>query len=80
MKKFIFGLVIAIVAVCFTSCEVPSKNSSVIESASFVNGVGYVTYVEFDGHQYVKWFNGYKGSICHSPNYPCLQEYKKGDY
>ena len=78
MKKFIFGLVIAIVVVCFTSCEVPSKNSSVIESTSLVDGVGYVTYVEFDGHQYVIWSNGgHKGSMCHSPKCPCLSEYKK---
>lgn len=78
MKKFIIILIAFIVAFCFTSCDVPpTKDSKIIESSSFVKGVGNVKYVEFDGHQYVKWSDGYKGSICHSPNCPCLQEYKK---
>lgn len=79
MKKFIIILIAFIVAFCFTSCgEIPTKNSKVIENHSIVKGVGHVKYVEFDGHQYVMWDNGgYKGSICHSPNCPCLQEYKK---
>lgn len=78
MKKFII-LIAFIVAFCFTSCgEFPTKEGKVIESLSFVKGLGYVKYVEFDGHQYVKWSDaGYKGSMCHSPNCPCLQEYKK---
>ena len=69
MKKFIIILIAFIVAFCFTSCgELPTN----------VKEVGYVKYVKFDGHQYVMWSNGgYKGSMCHSPNCPCLQEYKK---
>lgn len=82
MKKFIFILIAFIVAFCFTSCgELPTKEGKVIERRSFVKGVGYigyVKYVEFDGHQYVIWSDaGYKGSMCHSPNCHCLQEYKK---
>lgn len=34
-------------------------------------------YVEFDGHEYVRYYNGYRGSVCHSPKCPCLIEYKK---
>ena len=34
-------------------------------------------YVEFDGHEYVRYYNGYRGSMCHSPKCPCLKEYKK---
>lgn len=34
-------------------------------------------YVEFDGHEYVRYYNGYRGSMCHSPKCHCLTEYKK---
>ena len=34
-------------------------------------------YVEFDGHEYVKYYSWYHGSICHSPKCHCLTEYKK---
>lgn len=34
-------------------------------------------YVEFDGHEYVRYYNGLRGSMCHSPKCPCLKEYKK---
>lgn len=31
-------------------------------------------YVEFDGHEYVKYFSGNRGSMCHSPKCHCLTE------
>lgn len=34
-------------------------------------------YIEFDGHEYVRYYNGYRGSLCHSPKCHCLIEYKK---
>ena len=78
MKKFIYILIVFTI-ICFTSCrELPTKDGKVIESHFYVKGVGHVKYVEFDGHQYVMWHDdGYKGSICHSPNCPCLEQYKK---
>ena len=78
MKKFII-LIAVIVAFCFTSCDTqPTRDGKVIESRSYVKGVGHIKYVEFDGHQYVMWDDGgYKGSMCHSPNCNCLQEYNK---
>ena len=30
-----------------------------------------VKYLEFDGHQYVKYTDGYRGGLCHSPKCPC---------
>lgn len=38
-----------------------------------------MSYIEFDGHEYVRYFNVYLGcgSMCHSPKCPCLEVYKK---
>jgi hypothetical protein len=36
-----------------------------------------VRYIEFDGHEYLKYFDGHRGSICHSPKCHCLTDYKK---
>ena len=36
-----------------------------------------VSYIEFDGHEYVRYSKGYRGSMCHSPKCPCLEIYKK---
>jgi hypothetical protein len=72
MKKilFILGLVIL-----FTSCDscLESRQSEKLEMI-YIQGVGRITYVEFDNHQYVRYENGYQGSICHSPNCPYLNK------
>lgn len=34
-------------------------------------------YIEFDGHEYVYYQQGSRGSICHSPKCICLKDYKK---
>ena len=83
MKKLliIYGTVALIlfsVGVCgmLQSCtdsnykEVDGRRIEVIDNNS-------MKYVEFDGHEYVHYFNGYHGSMCHSPKCHCLIEYKK---
>lgn len=32
-----------------------------------------MSYVMFDGHEYVKYMDGYRGSITHSPKCDCLK-------
>ncbi len=34
----------------------------------------YMSYVMFDGHEYVRYTDGYRGSITHSPKCDCLKE------
>ena len=71
MKKILVLLIILF----SVSCLHETKQSTILEK-SFVQGVGYIKYVEFDGHEYVKFYNGNHGSVCHSPNCPCLKQYK----
>lgn len=76
MKKI---LVVLGISLCtLTSCvetqykEVDGRKVEVLENDNFT-----MTYVEFDGHEYVRYYNGYRGSICHSPKCHCLIDYKK---
>ena len=77
MKKILLFLGII---TCFTisSCvesvykEVDGRKVKIIN-----NDDSNIEYVEFDGHEYVKFINGYHGSMSHSPKCPCLKEYKK---
>ena len=86
MKKLliIYGIVALIlfsVGVCgmLQSCsdpyykEVDGRKIEIITSSIDTE----IKYVEFDGHEYVRYFNGYRGSMCHSPKCQCLTEYKK---
>lgn len=39
-----------------------------------------IQYIEFDGHQFIEYRCGGVhggGSLCHSPNCPCLEQYKR---
>lgn len=73
IKKVYYILITLIVVLFISGCyEVKTRDASVVEDKTFIKCVGNITYVEFDGHQYVKYSNGYHGSICHSPNCPCL--------
>lgn len=77
MKKILLFLGII---TCFitSSCdkpvykEVDGRKIQIIDNNSLE-----MDYVEFDGHEYVRYYNGYRGSMCHSPKCPCLKEYKK---
>lgn len=86
MKKLLitYGIVALIlfsVGVCgmLQSCsepnykEVDGRKIEIITSSIDTE----IKYVEFDGHEYVRYFNGYRGSMCHSPKCHCLIEYKK---
>lgn len=43
----------------------------------YENGIEKIGYIEFDGHEYVRYHNYNQGSITHSPKCPCLEIYKK---
>lgn len=73
MKKILLFLIVVIFSV---SCLPENNKQSTLIESSFVRGVGYIRYIEFDGHEYVKFYNGNQGSVCHSPNCPCLNQYK----
>ena len=49
------------------------RNVEIVDSDIFYN----MRYIEFDGHEYVYYRGGHKGSMCHSPKCKCLNEYKK---
>ena len=77
MKKILLFLGI-ITCFIISSCgetvykEVDGRKVQIIDNNSLE-----MDYVEFDGHEYVRYYNGYRGSMCHSPKCPCLNEYKK---
>ena len=78
MKKFVFILGIVLSCV-LSSCgnnpiykEVDGRKIEVMNSNGYI-----IRYIEFDGHEYVKYSRGNRGSICHSPKCHCLNEYKK---
>ena len=77
MKKILIFL--GIITCFISSCnyepvykEVDGRKIRVVNLPDHVIG-----YIEFDGHEYVKYASGNRGSICHSPKCPCLKEYKK---
>lgn len=35
---------------------------------------GTFKYVEIDGHEYLIWYNGYRGGMTHSPRCRCIQK------
>ena len=76
MKKFL----ILLVAICCLGCECnhPEKESPKVEIGKPMSTqIGTVYYIDFDGHQYVMWHNtAHRGSMCHSPKCPCLEQYK----
>ena len=74
MKKILFCLM---VICCSAGNEIPTTPSTVIDETTFVSRVGYIKYVEFDGHQYVVYTDSHRGSLCHSPKCPCLEQFKK---
>lgn len=75
MKKFL----ILLVAICCSGCEV-STRKPVMEYDTFeLSSTTSVQYIEFDGHQFIRYYCGGVhggGSLCHSPNCPCLEQYK----
>ena len=73
MKKILFILSLVILFTSCDSCCLESRQAENLERV-YIEGVGRITYVEFDNHQYVRYENGYQGSICHSPNCPCLNK------
>lgn len=75
MKK----ILILLAAICCCGCsDAPQKEVAADTFYDIDAGVS-VRYIEFDGHQFIEYrlggiYGG--GSLCHSPNCPCLEQYK----
>lgn len=66
MKK----ILILLATICCCGCSYEKGN--VTRSESHYTNVGYFTYVQYDGHEYLMWTNGgHQSGICHSPDCPC---------
>lgn len=79
MKKILLFLGI-ITCFIISSCDEPvykEVDGHKVQILDNNNLTIEMEYVEFDGHEYVRYYNGYHGSMCHSPKCPCLKEYKK---
>jgi hypothetical protein len=77
MKK---NLIFLGIITCFiSSCNEPAYKETDNRKVEIITSDNFreIKYVEFDGHEYVRFFNGHRGSLCHSPKCPCLKEYKK---
>lgn len=85
MKKLLIvystvALILFGVGVCgmLQSCSEPNyKEVDGRQVEILDNNTLTMQYIEFDGHEYVRYYNGYRGSMCHSPKCHCLTEYKK---
>lgn len=67
MKK----ILILLAVICFCGCSLPPKQQLETFEVELTT-VGYMRYVEYDGHEYLIWSSsGYQGGICHSPKCPC---------
>ena len=76
MKKIL--IVLGILICTLTSCEEAQYKEVDGRKVKILNNNTLsMDYVEFDGHEYVRYYNGYRGSMCHSPKCHCLTEYKK---
>ena len=76
MKKILIFL--GIITCFISSCNKPAYKEVDGRIITILgNNNIYIDYIEFDGHEYVRYLNGHRGSICHSPKCPCLKEYKK---
>lgn len=73
MRKLFF---IFCVISCFCSCTTEiikrTEDDRYIEVRNNI-----AKYIEFDGHEYVFYWRGHRGSMCHSPKCPRLKDYKK---
>ena len=68
MKKFL----ILLATICCCGCSGDGDVETVNYSEPHPTSVGYFTYVQYDGHEYLIWINGsYQNGITHSPNCPC---------
>ena len=70
MKKM-FVILSVVFSVMLCSC---GNNGKEEDNSKYNDNMSYI---EFDGHEYVRYSKCYQGSICHSPKCPCLEIYKK---
>ena len=70
MKKM---FVILSVVFSMVLCSCGNNN----EKEEYNRRLNNMSYIEFDGHEYVRYHNYNQGSITHSPKCPCLKIYKK---
>ena len=71
-KLTLLGVIICcLITSCetYTYKEVDGRKVEIID----INSYKKMRYVEFDGHEYVEFSNGHRGSMCHSPKCHCLK-------
>jgi hypothetical protein len=76
MKKIF--LVLSVICFGLCSCHEPvykvdgDRQIEVVPSTSI-----QFEYIEFDGHEYLKYYTRNRGSVCHSPKCHCLTDSKE---
>ena len=77
MKAFAISL---IALFCLVGCDntpVDKKGRYVAEKPNeWYSDIGKLSYIVFDGHEYVRLNDGHQGGLCHSPKCKCLEEKK----
>lgn len=75
MKK----ILILLVTICCCGCNNTPQKEVNADISYRIGATSSVRYVEFDGHQFIEYSIGgvhCGGSLCHSPNCPCLNQDK----
>ena len=73
MRIFLALLVLIFLVGC-DKTPVDNKGRYVLKPGEYSREVGRLTYIMFDGHEYVRMSSGHQGGICHSPKCKCLEE------
>ena len=75
MKK----ILILLAAICCYGCNDMPQKEVTVDTFYDISPSVSVRYIEFDGHQFIEYRLGGVhggGSLCHSPNCPCLNQNK----
>lgn len=76
----IWVLVVASLAAVVCAIACPTRETRQYEKIREKQTVAYsfsdgkFKYVEIDGHEYLIWYNGYRGGMTHSPKCKCIQK------
>lgn len=76
MKKILMFFEIITLCMMYSCVEPEYKNIDGRNIEIIPNNSMCLRYVEYDGHEYVYYYDNSRGSLCHSPKCGCLNEYK----